>query len=218
MGSSEIVAVILAAGYSSRMEVFKPLLDLGGKPVISRVIDTFVNAGICDVRVVVGYNRDLLVSVLDKLKVRAVVNDKYAEGMFSSVRAGLESLEQHVKAFYILPVDVPLVQSRTVRYLAENYMCNRGRILVPCYRGSRGHPPLIDAKFRQSILDYDGEGGLKGALHQSEPDISLVPVPDENILFDIDSLSDYIELKKRWQQNGHGHIPGIVNLRHMTSP
>jgi molybdenum cofactor cytidylyltransferase len=199
MGRSEIVAIILAAGYSNRMECFKPLLDLGGRPVISHVVGTFIGAGIHDVRVVVGHNRDVLTPLLDEIGARSIVNDNYDDGMFSSVLAGVKSLEPSVKTFFILPVDVPLVRPKTIRQLAENYMCNQGKILVPYFDGRGGHPPLIASKFIQNIIGYNGNGGLKGALLQFGAETIRVPVPDENILFDIDSPGDYAELLARWK-------------------
>ncbi|MCX6008320.1 MAG: nucleotidyltransferase family protein [Chloroflexi bacterium] len=199
MGRSEIVAIILAAGYSNRMERFKPLLDLGGRPVISHVVGTFIGAGIHDVRVVVGYNRDVLTPLLDQMGARSIVNDNYADGMFSSVLAGVKRLEPAVKAFFILPVDVPLVKPKTIRQLAENYMCNQGKILVPYFGGRSGHPPLIASKFIKGIIDYDGNGGLKGALRQFESETIMMPVPDENILFDIDLPVDYAKMLERWK-------------------
>ena len=152
-----------------------------------------------DVRVVVGYNRDVLTPLLDQIGARSIVNDNYAQGMFSSVLAGVKSLEPAVKTFFILPVDVPLVRPKTIRQMAENYMCNQGKILVPYFDGRGGHPPLIASKFREGILGYAGSGGLKGALLQFESEMIRVPVPDENILFDIDSPADYAKMLERWK-------------------
>ncbi len=199
MGRSEIVAIILAAGYSNRMERFKPLLDLGGRPVISHVVGAFKSAGIYDVRVVVGYNRDILTPMLGEMGARSIVNDNYADGMFSSVLAGVKHLELEVKTFFILPVDVPLVSAKTIRQLAENYMCNQGKILVPFFNGRGGHPPLIASRFIRGIINYNGDGGLKGALRQFESETIRVPVQDENILFDIDLPVDYEKMIERWK-------------------
>ena len=107
MEKFDIAAIILAAGYSERMGRFKPLLDLDGRPVIARVVDTFVRAGIRDVRVIAGYNKDVLTPVLEDLGVRVIVNDNYADGMFTSVLAAVKSLESGVKAFFLLPADIP---------------------------------------------------------------------------------------------------------------
>ena len=190
----------MAAGYSKRMQRFKPLLDLGGEPVIARIVRSFIDAGVHDVRVVAGYGKDLLVPVLTKLGARVIINDRYAEGMFSSVLAGVKSLEVGVDAFFILPADIPLVSPSTLHFLAESYNLNPGKILVPCFEGRNGHPPLIDSKFIEGIIGYVGNGGLKGALQQFESEMLRVPVRDENILFDMDSPVDYFELQARWRR------------------
>lgn len=212
MGCSEIVAIILAAGHSKRMHEFKPLLDLGGRPVIARIITTFIVAGIYDIRVVTGYNHEELIPVLKNLGVKSVHNDRFGCGMFSSIQTGVNSLEPQVKAFFVLPADIPLVRPHTIRSLAENYMGNQGKILIPCYRDRRGHPPLIASRFRDNILEYTGDDGLKEALRAVEDDIMTVPVEDENILFDMDSPADYRELQKRWEQN----FPSNVNINQMS--
>jgi CTP:molybdopterin cytidylyltransferase MocA len=181
------------------MERFKPLLDLGGEPVIARIVRSFIGAGIRDVRVVAGYRKELLVPILTKLGTRVIINDRCAEGMFSSVLAGVKSMEAGVDAFFVLPADIPLVSPSTIRLLAESYGCNPGKILVPRFEGRNGHPPLIDSIFREGIIGYGGNGGLKGALQQFESEMLRVPVWDENILFDIDSPVDYVELQARWR-------------------
>jgi len=192
-----IAAVILAAGYSERMRRFKPLLDLGGQPVIERVISSFMDAGICDIRVVAGYCKEKLLPALAGLNIRVIVNDRYATGMFSSVQAGVKSLDSSVDAFFLMPADVPLVRAGTIRYLAEVYNLHRDKILVPIFDGKRGHPPLIAARFAGSIMDYSGEGGLGGVLNLHNADILSLPVPDGNILLDMDTPEDYAALRKK---------------------
>jgi len=201
MEQSEITAIILAAGYSERMGSFKPLLDLGGQPVIARVAASFVKAGIRDVRVVVGYCKDLLLPVLEELGVRTIINENYDAGMFSSVLAALKSPGMGGKAFFLLPADIPLVRPRTIRYLAENLGHNSGKILKPCFMDRQGHPPLIPAGFIKSIMNYKGDDGLKGALAQLAGETLSIAVPDENILFDLDSPADYAELLERWKRH-----------------
>ena len=88
----KIAAVILAGGYSSRMQQFKPLLSLHGYTVIASVIRNFQKAGIEAIPVVVGHNAEALRSGVEGLGVRVVFNSRYAEGMYSSVVAGVGSL------------------------------------------------------------------------------------------------------------------------------
>lgn len=196
MGSNEIAAIVLAAGYSKRMGLFKPLLDLYGQPVIVRVVDTFVRAGVCDVRVVVGHNRDALIPVLEKLGTRVIINADYAHGMFTSVLAGVKNLEPAVKSFFVLPADMPLIQPSTIRCLADTHGDSPEKILLPCYDGHSGHPPLVPSKFKEHILSYRGEGGLSCALRQFESETVMMPVADRNILLDMNMQDDYVELLK----------------------
>jgi len=195
-----ITAIILAAGYSSRMGVFKPLLDLGGRPVVTRIVETCRQAGIDEVIVVAGYRKELIIPVIEGAGARAAVNELYEEGMFSSVIAGILAMEYEPQAFIVLPADMPLVRAATIRSLVSRFMEGKNRILVPSFRGSKGHPPLISAELQRLIMEYTGESGLKGALDELEPEIVKVEVPDRNILFDVDDPADYGEMKERWKR------------------
>jgi len=195
-----ITAVILAAGYSDRMGRLKPLLDMGGQPVIERVVASFKAAGVVDIRVVTGYCREILNPLLEKLRVKVIVNNNYATGMLSSVQAAVKSLDQSSGAFFLMPADVPLVRSATIRRLLEIYNHHPGKILVPVFGGRRGHPPLIAARFGGAIMSYSGEGGLGGILNLNDHEIVPVPVPDGNILLDMDTPADYADLQKRLQR------------------
>jgi CTP:molybdopterin cytidylyltransferase MocA len=175
---------------------FKPLLDLGGQTVIGRVIASFRDAGISDVRVVAGYRRKILVPVLDRLGVEVIINYRYAEGMFSSVQAAVKSLGPSTEAFFLMPADVPLVRAATIRYMAESYGRHPGKILIPVFDKRRGHPTLVAARFAVEIMNYSGESGLGGILGLNNEDIVTLPVADGNILLDIDTPGDYEDMKR----------------------
>lgn len=194
-----VTAIILAAGYSDRMGRFKPLLRLGRQPVIKRVVSSFRAAGVSDVRVVAGHCKEKLLPVLAKLNVRVIINDRYATGMFSSVQAGVKSLDSSTDAFFLMPADVALVRAETIRYLVEAHKLHRGNILVPTFNNKRGHPPLISGRFADAIMKFNGEGGLGGVLSLHNTDLLDLPVPDSNILLDMDTPGDYANLQKRLQ-------------------
>ena len=199
-----ITAVILAAGYSARMGQFKPLLNLGGRTVIERVITSFKEAGISDVRVVAGYRRKILVPLLDRLGVEVIINYRYAEGMFSSVQAAVKSLGPSTEAFFLMPADVPLVRAATISYLAETCSRNPGKILVPAFGERRGHPPLISARFAGEIISYSGAGGLDSIFGLHTADILILPVPDGNILLDMDTPGDYEDMQRGLRKSDAG--------------
>jgi putative nucleotidyltransferase with HDIG domain len=189
-----IVALIVAAGFSSRMHSFKPLLPLGDGRAIEKPINTFMQAGIKDIRVVVGHNADKLDPLLKDYGTKVIYNQQYATGMFSSIIAGVSSLEKDVGAFFILPADIPLVKVKTVQRLLHTYRNSEEGIIYPCYRGVRGHPPLISTKYNSQILSWQGSEGLRGLLNKFTCDSLDVSVPDKGIILDMDTENDYNQI------------------------
>ena len=191
------VALVLAAGYSSRMGSFKPLARLGTCTLIDEAVTLFLRAGIADVRVVVGHRADELTPVLDLLGIKWIFNAEYDRGMFSSVLAGIKSFEPDVDAFFLLPCDIPLVSSETIRALLGAYNPDDPKIIYPRFVGQRGHPPLIPAAYLNENAPPDYPGGLRALLGRHEHNSIDVDVPDENILLDCDTPSDYRILVER---------------------
>ena len=154
-------ALIVAAGKSSRMVDFKPMLQLGSISIAQRVINNFRQAGISKVVVVTGYHADVLECHLASNNVVFLRNENYANThMFDSVRIGLEYLKDKVDTVLFTPVDVPLFTAQTV-----TQMLSLGRPLVtPVCNGNPGHPILIRSTLIDSILSDDGKSGLKGAV------------------------------------------------------
>jgi CTP:molybdopterin cytidylyltransferase MocA len=200
MRGDHLTAIILAAGYSSRMGRFKPLLPLGETTVVERAIDLFRENRIPDIRVVVGHDRERLTPVLRSYPVSIVMNPDYPEGMFSSVLTAVRSLRPTTTAFFLLPVDVPLVRSFTVKRLLEAYEASPERILMPAFKGRPGHPPLIPASLAGAIMGADGTNGtdgLRGVLASHAHLIRMVEVPDNHMRFDLDTPKDYAGLLAR---------------------
>ncbi len=189
---SDIAALVLAAGYSSRMKEFKPLLSVGPTTALERCIRLFRDAGVRDVRVVIGHRASELQTILDSLAVTSIRNDRFADGMFSSVKAGVSDLDSSTtRAFFLLPVDIPLVRRTTVLELLAKSDKHPAGFWIPSFLGQRGHPPLISMRWRQEILSWDGDGGLRGFLSKQSRHALEVPVADEYLSMDMDTPRDY---------------------------
>ena len=184
-------ALIPAAGYSSRMGLFKPLLPLGRSLVIERTISTFKRAGLEDIRVVTGHKHELLVPLLNRLGVKAIRNPDFDKGMYSSIEAGIRTLDDTTDAFFLLPGDCPLVAPASIHALMEAYRRNPAVVIYPVHEGSRGHPPLISVHLGTLIKDHDPKNGLKSLLEQNVHIFQEVPVEDPNIHVDLDTIPDY---------------------------
>jgi len=203
-GKDSLAAIIVAAGYSSRMKSFKPLLSLGGSTVLEQAVHSFQEGGIRDIRVVVGHRANELLPVLERLGVQAIVNPHYSEGMFSSVRVGVESLTPEVVGFLLCPVDNPMVSRPTLETLQNTFFSTQFGIIYPTYQGLRGHPPLISRRYVNEVLTWTKPGGMRALLEQYEQDAVDVEVVDPGILLDMDTQEDYHKMLKYCREP---HVP-----------
>lgn len=194
-----ISAIILAAGYSRRMGTLKATLKLGDRTVLERSIGLFRDLGIKDVIVVTGHGAEQIAPIVYSCGVRAILNTQFEQGMFSSVQSGVKAVKKSSHAFFVLPVDIPLVRPQTIRDLLEGYQMEKGQILFPMFLGKRGHPPLVDACYRNEILSYSGEGGLRAIFRNHEEESINVEVADEMILSDLDTPDDYTAFVSRFR-------------------
>ena len=190
-GGARFGAVILAAGFSSRMGDFKPLMDLSGTTVLERCVRVFREAGVDRVLAVTGHRAQEVQAEADRLGILTVHNEAYESGMFSSVRAAVSAISGP-EAFFLLPVDIPLVRPATLTTLMDEY---DGRVAFPVFEGERGHPPLIPAGLIPAILGHDGSGGLKTLL-EAQPSLD-VSVWDRGVLLDADTAADFATLERR---------------------
>lgn len=196
MTDGSFAAIIPAAGLSSRMGRLKALLSFGEVTALERVVGLFVSAGVSDVRVVAGHAADRLAPVLRSLGVASVPNPDYARGMFTSVVAGVRSLDPEVDAFFFLPVDIPLVRPATIRRLLDGWTEDRNEVLHPTLDGRRGHPPLIGGAHIPGIAAWKGEGGLGGYLRDQPA--GEIPVADRFMNMDLDTPEDYRTALAEW--------------------
>jgi molybdenum cofactor cytidylyltransferase len=192
--------LILAAGFSRRMGQFKPLLKINGETIIDHLISTFLINKV-EVYIVVGYRGWELMSALKHREVIFVENPNYAHGMFTSVQAGVRSLKSGHKAFFVMPVDIPLVKISTIKLLRNTYKEHLYKIIYPVFNNKRGHPPLIPISLAPIIAERERDGNLRAVLNAYEKVALEVTVNDENILLDMNTDKDYQTLLKRFHTN-----------------
>jgi molybdenum cofactor cytidylyltransferase len=199
MSSGKYAAVILAAGYSSRMQEFKPLLPIGDRTIADSVISLFQDNDV-DVILVTGWRKKELVDGIRSSNFSIVENPDFEKGMLSSVQTGVSRLQPGHQSFFIMPVDIPLVRESTIRRLLDTAETYPDRIIYPVFDSQHGHPTLITSSLAPEILNWQGEGGLDTIL-ATHHDLDMdVLVPDENILLDADSREDYLRMLDRYKR------------------
>ncbi len=184
-------AVVLAAGFSSRMGAFKPLLPFGERTLVGHVVTNLRAAGVDRIHVVTGFEAEALAPELTRLGVVRAHNPGFAAGMFSSVQAGVASLPAEVEAFLLAPVAVPLLRPSTNTGVWRAAAARDSAIVYPTFGGKRGHPPLVRRALFAEILGSDGDGGLRALLARHEDAASEVAVFDWGCLVDMDRRDDY---------------------------
>ncbi len=184
-------AVITAAGMSSRMGKFKPMLSIGSISVAQRIIATLQQSGVSKIVVVTGYNAELLERHLANSGVIFLRNENYENTeMFDSACIGLRYLRKKCSRILFTPVDIPLFRADSV----EKLLKRQSDAVFPICAGQQGHPILLSSKIIDGILNYNGEGGLAGALRNLDISRAYVYIEDEGILYDADTPEEFDKL------------------------
>jgi len=183
--------IILAAGVSSRMGSFKPLLPIGDTIFIRRLVGQMRSVGTGDIVVVTGYRHEELEEALKGDSVVFVRNDRFFDTqMLDSVKLGVQgvlAMEKYHDRIMLSPADVVM----SPQWIFETVAVQDADFVRPMYHGKPGHPVLIKDTLYQEILSYEGERGLRGCVENSGKKILELNVEEPNILLDADTREDY---------------------------
>jgi len=187
-----ITAIVLAAGKSERIGRPKPLLPTrDGTPFLTAILEIMTGTAVDEVRVVVGHEAEQDNDLGGLVRHVIVHNREFERGMLSSVQAGIRALPHGTSAFLLWPVDQPLVRADTVDRIIEAWKREHAPVVVPVYRGKRGHPTLFSAKLSQELLHAPESEGARAVVHAHEKALVEVEVDDLGILTDIDTPQAY---------------------------
>ncbi len=186
-----VVAVVPAAGRSSRFGGPKLMADVGGRPLIDQTLGAFLaTPGISALVVVVSPGAAFPgVPSLDEPRVVTVVNPDPSRGMLSSIQAGVRAAAG-ADLILVLPADMPFVASATIALVRDAAASEGDALVVPVHQGRRGHPIAMPARLREVILQAAPEMTLKDVLATSGVRRVELPVDDAGILRDVDVPSD----------------------------
>ena len=184
-------ALILAAGSSRRMGSQKLLLPYGQSTIIETVIDNVLNSSIDHVMVVLGANQEEIQDTLEHKPVQFCHNRKHEQGMLSSVICGIRALPPDAVTALIYLGDQPGIHPAVTNTVIETYSEELFGIVIPVHMHRRGHPLLVDMKYRKEIEKLDLEEGLRSLRHHFPDDVLEVEVDEPEILVDIDTREDY---------------------------
>jgi molybdenum cofactor cytidylyltransferase len=188
-GNRNVVAIVLAAGRSTRMGGPNKLLaELSGKKLVRIATEQALASKASEVIVVTGHQAELVEQALEGLKVKFVRNPDFAGGLASSVKAGIAAVPDKPDGALVCLGDMPLIDARLIDRLIEAFDPDRGNlIVVPVADGRRGNPVLWSRRFFGELLTLDGDVGARHLIAKHAEAVAEVPVDGESAFLDIDT-------------------------------
>jgi molybdenum cofactor cytidylyltransferase len=188
-----IVAVVLAAGESSRMGRPKALLPIDGETFIERIVGAFKESGLERILVVLGFDAEEMRRRIERLPVEILVNENYRQGQLSSLKAAVRRAQedQDCQAILVHLVDHPYLSPAVVRRMIDGYAASKSPVVVPKHRGKRGHPVLFDRSLFGELLAAPPDQGAKAVVDAHRGETLEIDTGDIGVTIDIDTPDDY---------------------------
>lgn len=188
-----IWAIVLAAGSSTRMKKQKLLLPFNGKPMVEAVIRNIEPVLNSNILVVLGSHRSEIKKEIGKLPVSFCINDNYKKGMLSSVICGFNAVPEDAEAVLVFLGDQPHIPPDVIRQVIVDWKKKKSGIVIPKFNGKRGHPVLIEMKYKTEIEKLNPEKGLRELMVKYDKQVHEVESSVPEILRDIDTPQDYAD-------------------------
>ncbi len=185
--TSKVAALVLAAGRSSRMGTNKLLTPVEGVPMLLRAVNAALASQAAMVTVVLGHEAGAAEALLAGRTVSVVHNADFAQGLSSSLRAGLAALPLEAEAALILLADMPCISARHLDRLIEAHQARPDAIIVPRQGGRRGNPVLWPRAFFVPMQQVTGDQGAREVLEANAARVHFVEFDDDAIFLDVDT-------------------------------
>jgi len=182
-----VSAVILAAGESKRMGRPKQLIALGEATILERTIANFLNSRVGEVVVVLGHRAGEIARRIAGSPVTIAINADYRQGMSTSIIAGLRRVSDKAQGVMLALADQPFIDSQTIDQLLAAFTGHNKGIVVPVYKGRRGHPVIFATGYKEALQRLKGDIGGREIIRRNPDDVLEVAVSCEGVIVDIDS-------------------------------
>jgi molybdenum cofactor cytidylyltransferase len=169
----------------------KLLMDYHGESFIRNIVRKTSASELDQTLVVLGSHSREVYEEIRSFQVESVYNPLFKEGMLSSIQCGFNAIPNKVDAVVLLLGDQPMVETEVIDRLVEYYRKKREKIIIPVYKGERGHPVLIDLSYKEEIFSLDPLKGLRELIYTHPDEVFELEIDSPTILKDIDNIEDY---------------------------
>jgi molybdenum cofactor cytidylyltransferase len=192
-----LAALVLAAGRSTRMGGSNKLLaEIAGLPLVRIAAEQALASRARPVIVVTGHQRERVEAALAGLDVTFVHNPDYAEGMSTSVKAGIAAVPADADGAIVCLGDMPQVDATLIDRLLAAFDPEKGALaVVPTMDGKRGNPVVWSRRFFPELAELGGDVGARHLIASYPEAVAEVPVAGRGVLVDVDTPDALKELR-----------------------
>jgi len=192
-----IAAVVLAAGRSTRMGGPNKLLaEIAGRPLVRIVVEEALASRAKPVIVVVGHERAEVEKALAGLPVQLVHNPDFAQGLGTSLKAGIAAVPAEADGTIVCLGDMPQVDASLIDQLITAFDPDRGALIVmPTVEGRRGNPVLWSRRFFPDLMAIEGDVGARHFIGRYSEAVLEVPLEGRAALVDVDTPEALVGVK-----------------------
>ncbi len=173
------------------MGVDKLSLPWGRKTILEHCFETLLRSEVQELIVILSIRNKGARNLFQGRKVKIVINPLSKMGMSTSIRRGLQEIHPHCHGILIALGDQPLLKTSTINALIRTFDQGKGGIIVPSFRGRRGHPVIFHRRFKKELLDLKEDVGGRSIIEGHPEDVRVVPVRSIGVVKDVDTWPAY---------------------------
>jgi molybdenum cofactor cytidylyltransferase len=201
---SDVIAIVLAAGESSRMGRPKPLLPLNSSTFLSHLLEEIGASRISRTVVVLGHHPEVVLEAMPEIAPITIVNQDYQLGQLSSLHAGLREVGDTSDAVLLSLADHPFVTRQVIDAIILAHERTHRPIVVPTYGGARGHPTLFARPLFAELLEAPLDQGARVVVRAHADEVLEVPTEEAGVVADVDTPAQYEQWLGYWRtRQGH---------------
>jgi molybdenum cofactor cytidylyltransferase len=192
-----LAAVILSGGASRRMGTPKALLPYRGGTFLEHLLNVTDHPRIGWRRVVLGADAAAIAESVELPADEVVINENWEDGQLSSIQAGVRNLPDGTDGILLFLIDHPLISREVVGDLVEQFYVAGKAIVLPVYKGRRGHPVIFASRLYEELLSASLEIGARAVVWAHREDVSEMETDEEGCVLNLNDPDALAKIRER---------------------